>query len=173
MDTAASSGSGRFGFDTQASSEGYAIPIERALSIAGKIASGNGGTNIHLGSGKALLGVGVPPSNSSSGNGNGGFGGRNGFNDPFGGNGNGNGSSSQSADGVTVQNVQSGSAADQAGIQQGDVITAVNGHSVSTSSDLTNALSQYNPHDHVRIDWTDSNGNTQHATVELGSGPPL
>jgi S1-C subfamily serine protease len=177
MDTAASTGSGRFGFDTQASSEGYAIPIERALGIASKIASGNGGTNIHLGSGRGLLGVEVTNDASSGngfGNGNGGFGfgGRGGFNDPFGDNGNDNGSSSQSVNGAYVQSVQSGSAADSAGIQQGDVITGVDGHSVGGASDLTDAMSQYSPHDHVRVDWTNSNGNTQHATVELGSGPP-
>jgi S1-C subfamily serine protease len=186
MDTAASTGGNSFGLDTQASSEGYAIPIERAVSIAENIASGNGGTNIHLGTGKGLLGVevtdGTSNGNGSSGgftdpfggNGNSGSGSSGGFTDPFGGNSNSDGSasSSQSGDGASVQNVQSGSAADQAGIQQGDVITGVDGHSVTSASDLTDAMSRYNPHDHVQIAWTDSDGNTHNATVELGSGPP-
>ena len=46
------------------------------MSIAEKIASGQGGTNIHLGGTRALLGVSVDTSQSSSGNG---FGGGNGF----------------------------------------------------------------------------------------------
>jgi S1-C subfamily serine protease len=166
MDSAASSGGGRFGFDSQASSEGYAIPIERAVAIAEKIASGSGGTNIHLGSGKGLLGVEVTNGSSSGGGNGGGFGGQ--FNDPFGN----DGSSSQSGDGASVQSVQPGSAADSAGIQGGDVITGIDGHTVSSATDLTNAMAQYNPHDKVRVDWTDSNGNARHATVELGTGPP-
>jgi S1-C subfamily serine protease len=190
MDTAASTGTGQFGFDSQASNAGYAIPIERAVSIAENIASGSGGTNIHLGTGKGLLGVEVSDGQNTNGTGNstggsgdltdpfggnsngfgsGGFGSSGGFSDPFG---NSNGSSSQSGNGAFVQNVQSGSAADQAGIQQGDVITAVDGHSVTSASGLSDAMSQYNPRDHVRIDWTDTNGNTHNATVELGSGPP-
>ncbi|HZP31270.1 MAG TPA: trypsin-like peptidase domain-containing protein [Acidimicrobiia bacterium] len=158
MDTAASTGGGRFGFDVQSSNEGYAITIEKAVSIAEKITSGTGGTNIHLGSSRALFGVSV--TNGSGG----GFRGR--FPDPF------DDSGSSSGNGAVVQNVQSGSAADSAGIRTGDVITAVNGRSVSSASDLTNAVTQYDPHDRVRVDWTDSNGDAHHATVELGSGPP-
>ncbi len=177
MDTAASTGGGGFGFDRQASSEGYAIPIERAISIAQKIASGNGGTNIHLGSTRALLGVSAVDNSQQSqssdpfGDGNG-FGGRrrNGFN---GGNGNsGNGSSNSASSGATVRSVASGSAADSAGIVQGDVITSVGGQSVDSASSLATAVTAHNPHDRVQVGWTDSSGNTQHATVELGSGPP-
>jgi S1-C subfamily serine protease len=177
MDTAASTSGGGFGFDSQASSEGYAIPIERAVSIAEKIASGQGGTNIHLGGTRALLGVSVDTSQSSSGNG---FGGGNGF---FGGGsnqfgngndfGNGNGSdNSGSGSGAVVGQVASGSAASNAGIQQGDVITAVDGQTIDSNSALAPAITEHNPHDRVRVDWTDSSGNAQHATVELGSGPP-
>jgi S1-C subfamily serine protease len=169
MDTAASTGGGGFGFDRQASSEGYAIPIEHAVSIAEKIASGQGGTNIHLGGTRALLGVQVDTSQSSSGND---FGGGNGF---FGGGGDqfGNGSdNSGSGSGAVVGTVASGSAADSAGIVQGDVITAVDGQTIDSNSALAPAITEHNPHDKVRVDWTDSSGNAQHATVELGSGPP-
>jgi S1-C subfamily serine protease len=174
MDTAASTGGGGFGFDRVASNEGYAIPIEHAASIAEKIVSGDGGTNIHIGSGRALLGVSVGDTGQSSGNGfggRGGFNGGNGFDDPFG-NGSGNFGNGSSSAGVAVQGVQPGSAADSAGIQTGDSITAVDGQSVSTGSDVKDAVNQFAPHDHVRIDWTDSSGNAHHATVELGSGPP-
>ena len=171
MDSAASSSGGGFGFDRAASNEGYAIPIEHAMSIAQKIVSGDGGTNIHIGSSRALLGVEVTDgSQSSSGNGFGFGGGGDGFNDPFGDDSGNSGSSSGS--GPLVRSVQSGSAADSAGIQAGDTITGVDGQSVNSASDLTSAMTRYSPHDHVRIDWTDSNGNAQHASVELGSGPP-
>jgi S1-C subfamily serine protease len=54
MTTAASSPGGRL---QQASTTvGYAIPIDRALTIGRQIAAGQAGTNIHLGS-RALLGV--------------------------------------------------------------------------------------------------------------------
>ena len=49
MDAAASSNNGGSGFAGQSTNQGYAIPIEDALAIAKKIASGDGGTNIHLG----------------------------------------------------------------------------------------------------------------------------
>jgi S1-C subfamily serine protease len=173
MDSAASTGGGGFGFDRVASNEGYAIPIEHAMSIAQKIVSGDGGTNIHIGSGRALLGVEVTDATqSSSGNGFG-FGGRgNGFNDPFGDDSGNSGNGSSSGSGPLVRNVQSGSAAESAGIQAGDTITGVDGRSITSASDLTSAITRYSPHDHVRIDWTDSDGNAHHASVELGSGPP-
>jgi S1-C subfamily serine protease len=68
--------------------------------------------------------------------------------------------------------VASGSAASNAGIQQGDVITAVDGQTIDSNSALAPAITEHNPHDRVRVDWTDSSGNAQHATVELGSGAP-
>jgi S1-C subfamily serine protease len=62
MDTAASVG---FSFQTQAS-EGYAIPINQATSIANAIKSGRGGTNIHLGA-TAFMGVEIKPESGVSG----------------------------------------------------------------------------------------------------------
>jgi S1-C subfamily serine protease len=52
MDTAASVGSA----SAQATSDGFAIPINRALSIAQEIAHGNASGTIHVG-GTAFLGV--------------------------------------------------------------------------------------------------------------------
>ena len=190
MDTAASTGGGGFGFDNQASSEGYAIPIERAVSIAEKIASGQGGTNIHLGGTRALLGVSVDTSQSQSSGGNGfgggnGFfgGGRNGFgngNDFGNGNGNGNGGSGYVRLGQLRERLGSGRRTsgvrfrrrNPPGSSQGDVITAVDGQTIDSNSALAPAITAHNPHDKVRVDWTDSSGDAQHTTVELGSGPP-
>ena len=53
MDTAASAGSG---FEQAATSDGFAIPIDRALSIALQIMRGNASATIHVG-GTAFLGV--------------------------------------------------------------------------------------------------------------------
>ena len=49
MDTAASRTDGGFGFQSPASSAGYAIPIQDALAVAHAITSGQGGAGIHLG----------------------------------------------------------------------------------------------------------------------------
>jgi len=148
MNAAASSGNG-FGFG-QSANEGYAIPIEHAVAIAKKIASGQGGTGIHVGGNRALLGVAVTQQSPS------GFG-----------NSTGNGTA-----GAPVSSVQAGSAAEKAGIQAGDTITGVDDTSISSAQELTEALTAYQPKDTVTITWTDSSGQNHHADVQLGSGPP-
>jgi S1-C subfamily serine protease len=156
MNAAASTGNGGggFGFGQSSGNEGYAIPIENAVAIAKKIASGQGGDRIHIGGNRALLGVAVAASTSQ-----GGFG-------------QSNGQSNGSSDGAVVNSVQSGSAAEQAGIQAGDVITGVDNVTVSSAQDLTHALTTYQPKDTVTITWTDSSGQSHHADVQLGSGAP-
>jgi S1-C subfamily serine protease len=154
MDSAASSGGGGFGFSGQAANEGYAIPIENALAIAKKIVTGDGGTNVHVGGGRALLGVAVQPDSSTSGN------------DPYT-----NGSSS-STPGATVDSVQPGSGAARADITQGDVITGIDGKTIDSAAALTHAMSSHSPNDDVQVTWTDSSGAAHHASVHLGSGPP-
>jgi S1-C subfamily serine protease len=145
MNAAASSGNG-FGFG-QSANEGYAIPIENAVAIAKKIASGQGGQRIHVGANRAMLGVAVAAAATQ-----GGFG--------------------RSSDGAVVNSVQSGSAAEKAGIQAGDVITGVDDINVTSAQELTHALVPYQPKDSVTITWTDSTGQSRHADVQLGSGPP-
>jgi S1-C subfamily serine protease len=68
--------------------------------------------------------------------------------------------------------VQSGSGAEAAGITQGDVITAVDGTNIGSATALTHAMSSHSPNDNVDVTWTDSSGNSQHASIRLGSGPP-
>ena len=60
MDTAASTSQG-YGFDQTTTSDGYAIPINKALPIALRIESGNASSTIHIGS-TPFLGVEVTPS---------------------------------------------------------------------------------------------------------------
>jgi S1-C subfamily serine protease len=57
MDTAASSG---YGFQDVASNDGYAIPIRKAVTIAGHIVNGEASARIHVG-GTAFLGVALEP----------------------------------------------------------------------------------------------------------------
>lgn len=75
------------------------------------------------------------------------------------------------SDGAGVVQVENGSAADGAGIEAGDVITAVAGHRVTSVDALRSALAAYQPGDQVAVRWRDSSGRTQRATVTLGSSP--
>ena len=167
MDAAASSGNGGFGFGGQSTSnEGYAIPIEDALAIAKQIQSGNAGANIHVGAHRALLGVAITANSATA----------NGYNDPFGGNGSvggqsGNGSSG-SGNGASVSGVQSGSGAESAGLKDGDTIVGIDKTTIGSARELTHAMVKYSPGDKVTVKWVDSSGQSQSATIELGSGTP-
>jgi S1-C subfamily serine protease len=141
------------GIDTAASSSstsgsttGFAIPISKATSIAQQIESGNASTTVHIGA-TAFLGVELGSQSASNSDG------------------------SSSSGSATISGVVSGSAAAQAGLQAGDTVTAVNGTSIASASDLTNAMQGLKPGQQVTLSWTDSSGQTNSATVTLGSGP--
>jgi S1-C subfamily serine protease len=68
--------------------------------------------------------------------------------------------------GAEVQNVASGSPAAGAGLQQGDVITAVDGTAVSTPADLARLVRGHQPGDQVTIAYSRS-GNAAEAQVQL------
>jgi S1-C subfamily serine protease len=164
MNAAAASGNGGFGFGGQSANEGYAIPIEDALAIGKKISSGDGGDTIHVGAHAAILGVAVSDDGTS-----------NGYGDPYGGNGDVGGSASQGSttgNGAYVENVQSGSGADDAGIDTGSTVTSIDGNAVSSATQLTHLMVPYQPGDKVKVEWTDSSGQSHSATIELGSGSP-
>jgi S1-C subfamily serine protease len=74
--------------------------------------------------------------------------------------------------GVAITGVVSGSAADTAGLQYGDVITAVDGHAVSTPNALRALLLQKHPGNTAALTWVDQVGTQHSATVTLASGPP-
>ena len=162
VDTAASAG---FSFQSNGQSggnQGFAIPINAALSIARSIEAGNGSSTIHIGA-TAFLGVEVSPTGASSGN-NGGFGGF------FGGNTGNTGGSSTS--GAAVAGTVTNGPAQEAGLAQGDTITSLGGKAITSPNDLTNAMGIYHPGDKVQVGWTDANGQSHTATVQLTSGPP-
>jgi S1-C subfamily serine protease len=134
----------------QSQTQAFSIPINKALAIAGQIEAGNASSTVHIGA-TGFLGVELATSGSSS---SGGFSG-----------------GGQSGSALTVEGTLSGSPAAQAGLSAGDVITSIDGQSVSSQSDLQAAIGQHHPGDQVTIGWTDQSGQTHTATVTLASGP--
>ena len=65
----------------------------------------------------------------------------------------------------------SGSPAAVSGLTAGDVITAIGGQSVTSSSQMQSILGAYHPGNSVSISWTDASGQSQTASVTLASGP--
>jgi S1-C subfamily serine protease len=162
VDTAASAGYS-FQFNGESGgNQGFAIPINTALSIAHQIQSGNGSSTVHIGA-TAFLGVEISPSGDSGNSGDGGFGGL------FGGN---SGNTGSSTSGAAVAGVVTNGPAQEAGLAQGDAITALGGKSIGSANDLTSAMLAHHPGDKVSISWTDGSGQSHSATVQLSSGPP-
>jgi S1-C subfamily serine protease len=137
MDTAAS---GRTRFESS-STVGFAIPIARAVSIAGDITSGHATTSVHLGL-PAFLGVQVYPAGSGS-----------------------------SSSGAQISRAEPNSPASAVGITSDDTIVSVGGQQVDSSTTLTNLLHRYRPGDRVVIGWLDPSGRAHRATVTLAAGP--
>ena len=161
MNTAASSG-GPF---QSSATDGFAIPINHALSIAHQIESGQASSTVHIGA-RGFLGVQVQSGGTSSQSGGnaggfGGFGDFGGFGSP----------STSDGSGAVVSGVVSGSPAANAGLQAGDQITSVNGQTVDSPQTLTTLLQNHRPGDKVTIGWTDQSGQSHAATVTLTTGP--
>jgi S1-C subfamily serine protease len=154
MDTAASSS---YSFQSQGT-EGFAIPISQVTTTAREVENGDGSSVVHVGP-TAFLGVQVETESDNTGGG-------------FPGQGGSSGSNNSSGSGALIENVISGGAAQQAGLQDGDVITSLAGQTVGSPSELTHILVKYHPGDSVTIGWTDPEGQSHTATVDLGSGPP-
>lgn len=146
IDTAASTG---FSFQSSPT-QGYAIPINEAMSIAQRIEANRGSPTIHVGP-TAFLGVLITSGQASSGPG---------FN---------NGNSSPS--GVTVYKAIAGTGAEQIGLVQGDVITGIDGHTVTSNGDLSRVILGLHPGSVVSLTWIDTSGQSHTANVTLGSGP--
>ncbi len=172
MDTAASGG---FQFEGTGSTEGFSIPIATAASIAKQIESGTSAGTVHVGP-TAFLGVDVEsPSQAQSGSGSFGFG-FGGLGGGFGNSGNTGSGNTGSGSGSTTQGAEivkvvSGGPAEQAGLVAGDVITSLDGHSVTSPKGLTNVMLGEQPGKSVQVTYVDSSGQQHTATVTLGSGP--
>lgn len=149
MNTAAASGSSG---SSSAQNIGFAEPIDSVLSIVKSIEAhptssiGKGATT----SGHAFLGVGVQNLTAALAQ-------QLGYN------------SNQT--GVLVDNVVTGSPADQAGITSGDVITGIGGSTVTDLNQLISAIDSHQPGASVQVTWVDPNTGNNSATVTLASSP--
>ncbi len=150
MDTAGSSANGGFGFEqfgVTTASRGYAIPINEALKIAHSIENGNGSTNVHVGA-TAFLGVEFDSATQLQGQ-----------------------PGQTSTPGVTLAGVVAGTPAANAGLVAGDVITTIDGHAITTGTQLQSLLLTLRPGNSVTIGYVNANGVASSATATLTSGP--
>jgi len=143
MNTAGSTG---FRFQT-AGNAAFAIPIDDVMSTASQITSGKSSATVHIGA-TALLGVSVETSS-----GGGFFGGGN-------------------TTGVTIGAVVDSGPAAGAGLQAGDVITAIGGTSLDSPDALRSFMLAHHPGDEVQLTWSDGSGGRHTSTITLASGPP-
>jgi S1-C subfamily serine protease len=170
-------------------SQGFSIPINRALSIAHLIAQGKGSSTIQIGQ-PAFLGIAIAsdPNNSApsrAGNpsqqlrqlqviAQSGFSG--------GINSSGHCLANESANpvphsiapaksGTLIAGVFCNAPAATAGAEAGDVITAVNGHAVSSPASLRTLMHQYHPGTTVSLTWVALNGQQQTGSLKLAAGP--
>jgi S1-C subfamily serine protease len=126
--------------------QGFAIPIKTALSIADKIKAGDGSGTVHIGA-TAFLGVQIASSGGQLSPGG------------------------QSGSGVQIAGATSGSPAANAGLTTGSVITSVAGHPVDSGTGIQQVLENNHPGDKISIAWTDAYGQSHTTTVTLASGP--
>jgi S1-C subfamily serine protease len=149
MDTAASAS---FGFRTAASSDSYAIPINTARTVADQIESGKASAAVHIGP-TAFLGVEIANTVGNGRVGQGGLG-------------------APTVSGAAIAGTVAGGPAASAGLTAGDVITAIDGKTVSSPSAITSIVLGKKPGAKITVTYTDQTGASNTTTVSLGSGPP-
>lgn len=130
---------------------GYAIPIDEAMSVVSAILAGNETTSTHIG-GSAFLGVELASTGAAGAGGSAGYG-------------------YSALDGVPISGTVDGSAAEAAGLAAGDVITALDGDSITSADQLSGLIAGHGVGDRIHLEWTDSAGGEHAATVTLGEGP--
>lgn len=128
----------------QSAAQAFAIPMDKAESIAGLIEARRSSSTIHIGA-TAFLGVQTVSEGFAPG-----IGGSN---------------------GVAVAGVVAGTPAARAGLSAGDVITSLGGHQVTSQSALQAVMESYHPGSGVTVRWTDQAGRAHAATVVLAEGP--
>ncbi len=152
------------GIDTAASTgseiDGYAIPIKEALAVVAQIRSGDDTSTVQIGA-AAFLGVTLIDNSGADSSGDdstqaGGFGGWQG---------------DSTAEGATIGGVIEGGPAAKAGLAEGDTITAVGSHAVTSAGQLKSLLATYAAGDKVKITWTDAAGTTHSKSVTLAASP--
>jgi S1-C subfamily serine protease len=170
-------------------SQGFSIPIDRALAISRQIAAGHGSSTIQIGQ-PAFIGIAIasdPKSNAPSSAGNP----RTQLNqlqqlaqsnlgNPI----NSSGgclvnetanpvpnSIAPATSGTLIAGVFCHAPAAAAGAAAGDVITAVNGHAVTSPASLRLLMRQYHPGNTVSLTWIGLNGKQQTGSLRLAAGP--
>ena len=131
------------GFSFEGSEQGYAIPINRALKIAGQIEAGRRSSTVHVGP-TAFLGVALRRV----------------------------GDGDEDVAGAIVEDVVPGSPAARAGMGTDDVITTFAGKRVPTVASLRKLVLQASPGQTVRVAWIDPSRGRTSAAVRLVAGPP-
>ncbi len=136
------------GIDTAASSggtdiDGFAIPIDDALSIVGQIRSGVETQTVSIGY-PAFIGIGL----SSAADG-----------------------AAQTGAGAVVGSVIENTPAASVGLAAGDVITGLNGTPIDSAQTLTATMASLEPGQTVTITWTTPAGASQTADITLIEGP--
>ena len=74
--------------------------------------------------------------------------------------------------GAKISSVLPGKPADLAGLVKGDVITSLNGATISSTADLRQTVLQLVPGKAVAIGWTNTSGAARTGTITPISGPP-
>jgi S1-C subfamily serine protease len=119
-------------------SDGYAIPINKAVTLVKQMEAGKASALVHIGK-TAFVGVSVADAQGG---------------------------------GVAVTSLVPSGPAAAAGLEQGDVITAVDDQPLSGVLDLRAALFAHHPGDTVTIAYTDPLGNSTSVAIVLADGPP-
>lgn len=125
----------------QSGTQGFAIPIGTALPIVQQVEAGTASTAVHVGA-TAFIGVEVSTASSAG-----------------------------SGSGALVSGVIPNSPAAQAGLAQGDLITSVGGHAVSSPDALTTLMAGQSVGGKVAVSYTDSSGASHTVNLTLASGP--
>ncbi len=117
--------------------DGYAIPINKAFTLAKQMESGVASTLVHIGK-TAFLGIDVSDGTGS----------------------------------IVVGAIIPGTAAEAAGLQANDIITSLDGQTVSALTDVRAILFTHHPGDAITVGYLDPTGQPATASLTLGDGPP-
>jgi serine protease Do len=119
--------------------EGFAIPINDAMAVAGQIRARVPSDSVHIGP-PVLLGVGVR-------------------------------TAPRDGPGVLIQEVLRGGPAEQAGLMDGDILTALDGTPLDSATTLTYVLDRHYPGDVIDLVWVDASGQERTGKATLTPGP--
>ena len=133
-----------------ATTVGFAIPTNTALTVVNQIRSGQASSEVILGQ-VGFLGVQVTDLTARN--------------------------AAQlglsSTSGALITGVVAGSPAEDAGIGRYSVITSVDGTAIDSSATLGTALHSHRPGDQVAVAWVDNGGSSHTASITLTTGPAI